>query len=146
MAVLFTLLTFIAGFTIPFFPGSSAFVPRLGLTLVKLSHRPLTRLVQAGLVWLFAILTVKSGVGISGWGILALILAVGFTFLAANMYPARIFIAIDNPKRAKQGLADNAPVMAGQAGGETIGYPLETLIPHHIINDTLGGIPVLAAW
>jgi hypothetical protein len=123
---------------------SSAFVPRLGLTLVKLSHHKSTRLVQAAVVWVFAIAAAKSSPGLCSW--VALALAVFFSFLAANLYPARIFIPLDTPERAREGLADNAPVLAVQVNGETVAYPLEILIPHHIVNDILGGTPILTAW
>jgi hypothetical protein len=144
MSVIFFILTLLAGFTIPAFPLSPGFAPRLGLTPLQWGHNRWVRLVQALVVWVFAGLTMWTG-GL-GWGWAAVPLALWFTFLALNLYPERIFVALEQPQRSNTGLADHAPVLAAEANGETVAYPLETLVPHHLINDILGDIPALTAW
>jgi hypothetical protein len=144
MAILFLLLTILAGLTIPLLPLSTGFIPRLGLIPLKLGHNRLVRLLQAAVVWVFAFLTLwLSG---SGWGWIAILIALWFTFVAANFFPERIFVALEQPGRTQTGLEESAPVLAAEAGGEIVAYPLETLVPHHLINDILGEIPVLASW
>ena len=43
-------------------------------------------------------------------------------------------------------LADNEPVMAVEIGGEARAYPVQILIWHEIVNDTIGGIPVAVTY
>jgi hypothetical protein len=80
------------------------------------------------------------------WGLLSIVLAIIFSFIAANLYPNNIFIALNEPIRDQSGLADTSPVLAVMVQDQIAAYPLKILIPHHIINDILGGIPVLVSW
>jgi hypothetical protein len=73
-------------------------------------------------------------------------LALWFTFVAANFFPERIFVTLEQPVRAQSGLAKTAPVLATEIDGEVVAYPLETLVPHHLVNDLVGGEPILVAW
>ncbi len=144
MPILFFLLTLLAGFSIPLLPLLTGFFPRLGLTPLRWGHSPWVRLGQAITVWCFAGLTLwTSGFG---WGWMAILIALWFSFMAANFYSERVFVALEQPQRTSTGLADSAPVLATEVNGEVLAYPLETLVPHHLINDILGDIPVLAAW
>ena len=43
-------------------------------------------------------------------------------------------------------LADNEPVMAVEIGGDARAYPVQVLIWHEIVNDTVGGIPVAVTY
>lgn len=43
-------------------------------------------------------------------------------------------------------LADDEPVMAVEIGGETRAYPVQILIWHEIVNDTVGGVPVAVTY
>lgn len=44
-------------------------------------------------------------------------------------------------------LADNEPVIAVEVGGEARAYPVQILMWHEIVNDTVGGVPVAVfAW
>lgn len=58
--------------------------------------------------------------------------------------------AIDAPKfvpvAAADWLADDAPVIAVELGGEARAYPLEILIWHEIVNDTIAGRPVAVTF
>lgn len=144
MAVLLFLLTLFSGLTIPLLPLSTGFLPRLGLTPLKLGHDRRVRLAQALAVWGFAL----SGLWLypSAWGWLAAGLALWFSFAAVHFFPERIFVALHRPARAAAGLAESAPVLAAEIAGEVVAYPLEVLVPHHLVNDEIGGKPVLVAW
>ncbi|MBI4301706.1 MAG: DUF3179 domain-containing protein [Chloroflexi bacterium] len=58
---------------------------------------------------------------------------------------------IDQPKLlavadAKDWLKDNEPVISFELGGEARAYPLQILIWHEIVNDVVGGTPVLITF
>ena len=59
--------------------------------------------------------------------------------------------AIDNPQfesaeDAGQWLVDNEPVQTVDINGEVKAYPLGILIWHEIVNDTIGGVPVVVTY
>jgi hypothetical protein len=144
MQILLSLLTLFTGLSIPLIPFSSGFIPKLGITPLKLGHSRLTRLVQIILLWSFTAATWMFGNTLWSW--LNLALAAWFTFMAINFFPQRVFIDLTQPTRAQTGLADDAPVLAAEVQGEVVAYPLELIVPHHISNDVIGGVPVLVAW
>jgi hypothetical protein len=144
MQVLLSILTLFAGLSIAILPLSTGFFPRLGLIPLKLGQRRSIRLAQVILLWSLAIssLWLKNSV----WGWFSIVIALFFTVVAARLYPKNIFVALDQPNRAQAGLANSAPVLAVEIQGDVIAYPLELIVPHHIINDRIGGKPVLVAW
>jgi len=59
--------------------------------------------------------------------------------------------AIDAPRyesvaAARAWLIDRSPVIALEVGGRARAYPLAILIWHEIVNDTLGGVPVVVTF
>ncbi|MGH2538267.1 MAG: DUF3179 domain-containing protein, partial [Candidatus Promineifilaceae bacterium] len=50
------------------------------------------------------------------------------------------------PEAAAEWLAGNEPVIALAVSGEARAYPLQVLIWHEIVNDTVGGVPVLVTF
>ncbi len=59
--------------------------------------------------------------------------------------------SIDEPvlesiEAARSWLADQAPVISLEVGGEARAYPLAILMWHEIVNDTLGGVPVVVTF
>ncbi|MBI3953425.1 MAG: DUF3179 domain-containing protein [Chloroflexi bacterium] len=59
--------------------------------------------------------------------------------------------AIDNPQfdtvaQADQWLEAREPLVVMELGDEVHGYPLQVLMWHEIVNDTLGGLPVLVTF
>ena len=59
--------------------------------------------------------------------------------------------AIDNPQfesmeDAGQWLVDNEPLQTVDINGEVKAYPLGILIWHEIVNDTVGGVPVVVTY
>jgi hypothetical protein len=144
MQVLLSILTLLAGLSIAALPLSTGFFPRLGLIPLKLGQRLSIRLAQVAVVWCLAIssLWLKNSV----WGWFSIVMALFFTVVAARLYPKNIFVALDQPNRAQAGLANSAPVLAVEIQGDAVAYPLELIVPHHILNDRIGAKPVLVAW
>jgi hypothetical protein len=58
--------------------------------------------------------------------------------------------AIDRPSflpvAEARGLAPHEPVISLQIGGEARAYPLRVMIWHEIVNDTVGGTPIVVTW
>ncbi len=59
--------------------------------------------------------------------------------------------AIDNPRfvgvaEADAWLQPQEPVVLLELGGEARAYPLQILIWHEIVNDVVGGVPVVVTW
>jgi hypothetical protein len=58
--------------------------------------------------------------------------------------------SIDDPQLKPAGeitdLGPSEPVIRLEVGGEVRGYPLQVLIWHEIVNDTIGGIPVAVTY
>ncbi|MES2209300.1 MAG: DUF3179 domain-containing protein [Chloroflexota bacterium] len=59
--------------------------------------------------------------------------------------------AIDNPvfesiEAARIWLGDRSPVISFDIGGQARAYPLAVLIWHEIVNDTVGGVPVVVTF
>ena len=59
--------------------------------------------------------------------------------------------SIDDPKfvsidEAASFVADQEPVIAVEVGGEARAYPVQILIWHEIVNDTLGGVPLAVTY
>jgi uncharacterized protein DUF3179 len=58
--------------------------------------------------------------------------------------------AIDHPRFERAGqvrwLRPNEPVLVAEVNGETRAYPVQILIWHEIVNDTVGGIPVAVTY
>lgn len=144
MSIIFALLTLIIGLSIVFLPLSTGFFPKLGLMPLKLGHRKSTRLVQVTIAWGLA----ASAMWIDPlpWGWIAAGIALWFTVVALNFFPQRIFADITRPNRSQDGLADSAPVLAVDVQGTVVAYPLEMLIPHHIVNDIIEENTILVAW
>jgi hypothetical protein len=144
MAIVLALISFLAGLSIVALPLSTAFIPRLGLNPLKWGHLRPVRDIQITLVWLFA--AASLWIRPSVWGLAAILLALPFSIAARRLFPRNIFVALERPRRSRAGLGENSPVLAVERNGETVAYPLELLVPHHVINDTLGGLPAAAVW
>jgi hypothetical protein len=54
-----------------------------------------------------------------------------------------VFESID---AARAWLGDRSPVISLQVGGEARAYPLAVLMWHEIVNDTIGGVPVVVTF
>jgi len=59
--------------------------------------------------------------------------------------------SIHNPvlvdfRQADTWLDPDAPVLVAESGGRVHGYPLEILLWHEIVNDTIGGVPIAVTY
>lgn len=68
--------------------------------------------------------------------------AVGLDLPGADESPG----VYDSVQAADAWLGDAEPVLAAEAGGEARAYPLRFLIWHPVVNDVLGGEPVLVTY
>ena len=71
------------------------------------------------------------------------------TPLSGFLHAGRLFVPIDDPLHVPAdgaGLADDAPVVGVEVDGRAHAWAVDDLIPHHVVNDAVGGQPVLAAW
>ena len=79
----------------------------------------------------------------------AVVAATAMTGAAAFLYPERFFVPLDRPVHIPAAAAhygDAAPVLGFDASGAAVAWPVEMLVPHHLINDEVGGRPVLASY
>ena len=65
-------------------------------------------------------------------------------------HASRLLVAVDRPEHAAAAAAgwEDEALVIGYAAGEqaACAWLLDTLIPHHLVNDFVAGRPVLAAW
>ena len=76
--------------------------------------------------------------------------AVEFSEIMSGGPPKDGIPAIDNPQFRPvseiEDLADTEPVIGISINGETKAYPLQILMFHEIVNDTLGGVPITVTF
>ncbi|MBI3960477.1 MAG: DUF3179 domain-containing protein [Chloroflexi bacterium] len=104
--------------------------------------------------WVWRLLTM--GLALVGWllaptagGLVVLAFGVILAGLAGASNPNRVLVAVTDPPPLaadKAELGEDAPVLGLAWAGESRAWALELLVPHHLVNDRLGGEPVLAAW
>jgi len=82
-----------------------------------------------------------------GW--ISVVLVLLLTPLSGATHATRFLVSLDHPKhgRAKDvALADAAAVMGVELNGQAHAWAVETLFPHHIANDEVGGVALSACW
>ena len=77
--------------------------------------------------------------------------SVPYTEIFSGGVPRDGIPPLDNPRfvtpaQADQWLEDQEPVIAFELNGEAKAYPLQILTWHEIVNDTVGGVPVIATF
>ena len=68
---------------------------------------------------------------------------------AAFLYPEQVFVPLDRPDHIPANEAsygDDAPVLGFATADAAAAWPIEVLVPHHLVNDVVGGLPVLATY
>lgn len=145
MGVLLSLFGVVAAFVGAILPMLVAFVPRLGV-------RPLLRLGQ----WKIALAMLSFSLTGIGYrlrpGRSRLVAWMAVTILGALSYvlvPPRIFKTLRFPTHlnAKTAyLGDNAPVLGFEREGNACAWPMEILVPRHLIQDRVGNTPLLVAY
>jgi hypothetical protein len=78
-----------------------------------------------------------------------LVLVLGVTLLArVNIYE-KMFHPLEHPQFLASAQAPVEPtdmVIAVRVGSEARAYPIRTMAYHHVVNDTVGGVPLIATY
>lgn len=82
--------------------------------------------------------------------ILSLLPLFGATWLARQNHFEWMFHPLPNPAYARSGeagfIADADMVMAIENNGETVAYPIRLMAYHHLVQDVVGGTPIVATY
>lgn len=120
-------------------------VPRLGIwTLYRI--RPI-RFALAAIASVSAAAGVLLAPGTITW--LGFALVILLAPLSGIQHARRFLIPLDDPAHQAADDASLPPrseILGYEVGGEAIAWPLDLLVPHHIINDQLAGRAVAATW
>ena len=102
------------------------------------------------------ILTLTTGLWITGrWysrALLVLLLVPVFavTWLARQNHFEWMFNPLPNPAYAKPAdvdfIGDDDRVLAVRIGEESVAYPIRLMGYHHVVMDTVGGVPIVATY
>ncbi len=81
--------------------------------------------------------------------IVGLIFVLGVTLLArVNLYE-KMFHPLEHPQfvaAAQSPVEPTDMVLAVRVGNEARAYPIRTMAYHHVVNDTVGGVPLIATY
>ncbi len=83
--------------------------------------------------------------------LLLLALGLGWAWLARQNHFEWIFEPIASPAYAKAGeaagfVAETDMVIAVEIAGDAVAYPVRQMAYHHLVNDTVGGVPVVSTY
>jgi hypothetical protein len=82
--------------------------------------------------------------------LLALTLTFVATWFARQNHFEWMFNPLPNPAYARSGevdfLTDTDMVLAVEIKGEAVAYPVRLMAYHHVVQDTVGGVPVVATY
>ena len=102
------------------------------------------------------ILTFTIGLWMNGrwWSRIILVLLLlpvfGATWLARQNHFEWMFNPLPNAAYAKAAevtfVSDNDRVMAVRIGDESVAYPIRLMGYHHLVGDTVGGVPIVATY
>jgi hypothetical protein len=102
------------------------------------------------------ILTLTIGLWMNGrwWSRIILVILLlpvfGATWLARQNHFEWMFNPLPNATYAKAGevtfVHDRDRVMAVTIGGESVAYPIRLMGYHHLVGDTVGGLPIVATY
>lgn len=121
-------------------------IPQLGIAFQY--HR---RRVQVGIALLALLLALVALLQQpSPAQVAVLILVMVLTPLSGFLHASKALVAVDRPRHVSAATCewpDSSLVLGYAVNDDTAcAWSLETLIPHHIVNDVLAQVPVLAAW
>ena len=102
------------------------------------------------------ILTLTTGLWITGRRysrallVLLLVPVFGATWLARQNHFEWMFNPLPNPAYAKLAdadfISDDDRVLAVKIGEESVAYPIRLMGYHHVVMDTVGGVPIVATY
>jgi hypothetical protein len=123
----------------------------LQVSLTMRSWSPLFTVVAALLLLAFAVMLWRGGRWWSRIALVVLVLpALGATWLARQNHFEWMFNPLPNPAYAKAAEASfvngDDRVLAVTIGGESVAYPIRIMAYHHVVDDTVGGTPIVATY
>lgn len=127
------------------FPSLVAFAPFVGTWLIYRLRAVRRTLVIAALllaVWLYVLRPTPGQAVVCG-------VVAFFAVFSIILKPARLLVPMDHPEMvpaAEASLGDDAIIVGTEINGEARAWSMESLVPHHIVNDRLGGWPILVAY
>ena len=81
---------------------------------------------------------------------LVLLPAFAATWLARQNHFEWMFNPLPNPAYAKSAdvsfINDDDRVLSVTIGGESVAYPVRLMAYHHLVEDTVGGTPIVATY
>ncbi len=119
--------------------------PQLGIR--TLYHLRKIRIAVAVSALSLAVIAKRRAVGDRGWVYLVTVLAL--TPLSGALHASKTLVPLDHPKHVDAGEAtidDDSMVIGVEVDGQAHAWLVRTLIPHHIVHDTVSERPVIAAW
>lgn len=135
----------IAGAVAAFLPLFPSFIPHLGAGIYYRLRELRLALVITGLITGLGAY-VRRPTRRRLWGLL---LTGAFAGIAQRLHPKNIFVALDEPPHVPAGeaaLPDHALVLGTNVDDVARAWPLDVLVPRHLINDRVSQTPVLAAY
>ena len=145
MSRLPSVLAIVLGAVAAFAPPLVAFVPPVGANTIYRFRLLRTALAAAGVALALAAWLRRPCRGHLATLPLTLLLG-GLTWL---FDPPCIFIALDHPPHvpaSQAALGAGALVLGLELATAACAWPLEMVVPHHLVNDTVGRTPVLASY
>lgn len=123
----------------------------LQVSLTMRSWSPLLTVVAALLLLVFAVMLWRRGRWWSRIALVVLVLpALGATWLAQQNHFEWMFNPLPNPAYAKAAdvsfVNSDDRVLAVAIGGESVAYPIRIMAYHHVVDDTVGGTPIVATY
>lgn len=123
----------------------------LQVSFTMRSWSPLLTVVAALLLLVFFVALWRGGRWWSRIALVVLVLpALGATWLARQNHFEWMFNPLPNPAYAKAVEAsfvnNDDRVLAVAIGGEAVAYPIRVMAYHHLVDDTVGGTPIVATY
>ena len=123
----------------------------LQVSFTMRSWSPWLTLAAALLLLVFAVALWRGGRWWSRIALVVLVLpALGATWLARQNHFEWMFNPLPNPAYAKAEEAsfvnNDDRVLAVAIGGEAVAYPIRIMAYHHLVDDTVGGTPIVATY
>jgi len=122
----------------------------LRLALALRTHAPTLTLILTGITAIFGGMMWHSA---RWWQRIAIVAGVflvfASTFLARTNYFEWMFHPFTSAQFApadKTGLASSDMVMALRINGQSRAYPIREMAYHHVLNDTVGGVPIAVTY
>lgn len=123
-----------------------SFLPQLGIEFQYRKRR--NRMAVAGVALGLALLAYWLNPSRNQLIVIGLVMAL--MPLSGFMHASKALVAVNSPTHVSAAAArwasDEAVLGYVDDNGNASAWQLSTLIPHHLINDTVGGQPILVAW